>query len=318
MNNAENLPKEICIKNIKQCVKSGVVFLATMQLLFLGINKKTLELVRLSMHIKCKARINKRYKKIIHNYKSNLNVKDLKHERSNVIWVCWFQGMENAPDIVYKCYQSLKKNIKNKQIIVLTEKNYSDYINFPNHIWEKIKNGKISKTHLSDLIRLELLITYGGTWIDATVYCSGENIPNYMLESDLFLFQNLKPGLDGHPTCISSWFITAVTNNPILLLTRELLYEYWKKNNSMINYFLLHFFFQLAIEAYPDEWDKVIPFNNSTPHILLLRLFDEYNKELWEEVTRISPFHKLTYKFENIYQDSNDLYKENTYYKNIV
>ena len=35
-----------------------------------------------------------------------------------------------------------------------------------------IDSGQITKTHLSDLLRLELLIRYGGTWIDATVFCT--------------------------------------------------------------------------------------------------------------------------------------------------
>ena len=34
---------------------------------------------------------------------------------------------------------------------------------------EKHKNNIIDNTHFSDLLRLELLIKYGGTWIDASV-----------------------------------------------------------------------------------------------------------------------------------------------------
>ena len=36
----------------------------------------------------------------------------------------------------------------------------------------------------------------------------------------------------------SSWFITACTNQPIVLLAKELLYEYWKTHNDMMDYFL--------------------------------------------------------------------------------
>lgn len=50
-----------------------------------------------------------------------------------------------------------------------------------------------------------------------------------MLDSELFLFQCLKPGLDGHVTSVSNWFITSYSNNIIIKLTRNLLYEYWRK-----------------------------------------------------------------------------------------
>jgi hypothetical protein len=162
-------------------------------------------------------------------------------------------------------------------------------------------------------LRLELLLNHGGTWIDATVFCSGGEIPAYMLDSDLFLFQTLKPGLDGHPTCISSWFMTACTNHPILALCRELLYRYWEKHNSMVDYFLIHDCFQLAIEKYPQLWQSVVPFPNSVPHILLLRLFEPYDSGLWDAVRQQTPFHKLTYKFKE-YQPQ----KPDTYYRRLI
>jgi hypothetical protein len=107
--------------------------------------------------------------------------------------------------------------------------------------------------------------------------------------------------------------MTSCTNNPIIILTRDLLYEYWKKHNKMVDYFLLHDMFELAIEKYPEEWKKVIPVSNSIPHILQTRLFDEYNEKTWKELKRMSSFHKLSYKF-----DSNLFDKENTFLKRVV
>lgn len=28
------------------------------------------------------------------------------------IWICWFQGMENAPELVKRCYASVKRNMR--------------------------------------------------------------------------------------------------------------------------------------------------------------------------------------------------------------
>lgn len=297
---------------LRQYTQAHVLFFSFIITLLLGFSKKSLEIVRLAVGNKILLKIRKKYRPFIEKYKKE-NASSGERKTTKKVWICWLQGMDTAPLLVKKCYKSLKENLQDREIILLTEENYHDYIKFPCYIQEKIDKGIISRTHMSDLLRLELLITYGGTWIDATVFCSGNNIPEYMLESELFLFQDLKPGLDGHCTCISSWFITACTNHPILLLTRALLYEYWKTNTKMLDYFLIHDFFQLAIEAYPEEWDKVMPCSNSTTHILLLRLFEEYNEELWNELKKMMPFHKLSYKFDKEKEQI-----EKTYYKKII
>jgi hypothetical protein len=88
----------------------------------------------------------------------------------------------------------------------------ADYVSFPDFILKKWKQGVITNTHMTDLLRLELLIKYGGLWLDATVLCTGQ-APEYFFSSDLFFFQTLKPGRDGHATYISSWLMEAKTNN---------------------------------------------------------------------------------------------------------
>lgn len=281
---------------LRQYSQARVLFFSLVVTAILGFGKKSLEIVRLAVHNRILCKLRRKYSCYIWNYVKNQE-EILEHECSDKVWFLWLQGIEQAPELVKICYQSLIDKMPEKEIVLLTENNYRDYVTFPSYIQEKIDSGIITKTHVSDLMRLELLNSYGGTWVDATVYCSGVNIPDYMLNSELFLFQNLKPGLDGQCSCISSWFITASTKNPILLLTKDLLYEYWKTNTRMIDYFLFHDFFQLAIEAFPEEWNKVIPFSNSTPHILLLRLFEKYDEKLWNAIMDQTPFHKLSYKY---------------------
>lgn len=299
---------------LRQYARAHVLFYALFQTLLQGFSKKSLEIVRLSVQNKILKKLRKKYKKKIENFAAEIDksCKDAPHENCGKIWFCWFQGLENAPQTVKTCYNSLKENIRDREIIVITEENFGDYVEFPDYILEKYKKGVISRTHFSDLLRLELLIKYGGSWIDSTVYCSGGEIPSYMLGGGLFLFRDLKPGLDGHAVSISNWFITADSGDKILMLTRDLLYAYWKKS-KLTDYFIFHDFFELATERYPEEWGKVIPFPNSAPHILLLRLFEPYNAEIWEAVRGITPFHKLTYKFTEEQQAL-----EGTFYSEIV
>lgn len=280
--------------------------------LLLGFKKKSLEIVRLAVN-------NRGYQKLRKKYLSEISIlkksydSNLKRVRSNKVWILWLQGKNNAPPLVQRCISSLQENLQDRDVVILTEENYRAYVSFPKFIQDKINCGIITRTHFSDLLRLELLIKYGGTWIDATVFCSGNNYPKYILDSDLFVYQCMKPGLDGHSTSISSWLMTASTNNPIIMMTRDLLYKYWEKNNKMCDYFLIHDFFQMSIESYPEEWKRVIPFSNSTPHILLLRLFDSYDENIWTAVKNQTCFHKLSYKLE---QDV--MNKEFTFYSEIL
>lgn len=283
---------------LRQYARAHVLLYALVCTLLLGFSRKGLELVRLAVNRRVLAKMRRKYRAEIRNYQAKAaSEPPLPRQRSNNVWVCWFQGMEQAPPLVQRCYRSLQEHLPERDIVLLTEENLNEYVTFPPAIQRKIDSGAITRTHLSDLIRLELLIRYGGTWIDATVFCSGGEIPAYVLDSDLFVYQCLKPGLDGHSTCLSSWLMTACTNHPILLLTRHLLYTYWEKHHRMTDYFLLHDCFQLATEAYPDEWRRVTPVCNSTPHILLLRLFEPYDPAVWQAVTAMTCFHKLSYKF---------------------
>lgn len=303
------------INVIKQYLYAHVFVFAVAETLLLGFARKSLEIVRLAVNNRIYRKLRKKYSKFIKEYMKTKapEVAKLERKRSDKVWVMWLQGIDNAPQVVQKCVKSLQDNLSGREFIFLTEDNYRDYVTFPDYVQKKIDEGIITRTHMSDLLRVEVLNKFGGTWIDATVFCSGSNYPSYMFDSDFFVFQNLKPGLDGDCVRISSWFMTSCTNNPILLLTRELLYDYWKKHNRMVDYFLIHDFVEMSIEQYNDEWNKVVPFANSTPHILLLRLFEPYDEAMWEAIKSQTAIHKLTYKF-----DKNQTKLKDTYYSRIL
>jgi hypothetical protein len=298
------------MKLIKQYWQGGALLTGLGEFLLLGKSRTALEILRLSTTLKTKQKLEKKYKWKLNEFDENYV--DREHTTSNKIWICWFQGMENAPELVQKCYNSVVNNNPNSEVIVITSENMSQYVTFPDYIIDKWKKGIITHTHMTDLMRLELLINYGGLWLDATVLCTGK-APDYFYNSELFFYQCLKPGRDGHGNFISSWLINAKTNNKILMATRELCYEYWKDNNSMWDYFLFHDFMSIVLEKYSIDLGKIIPRDNATPHILLLRLFDFYDEKMWNAIKEQTQFHKLTYKFSE-----NDKEKKGTYYKYIL
>ncbi len=304
-------------KVLKEYAQSHVLFHALMMTALEGTSKKSLEIVRESVSNKVVKRLRKQYAPFIAKFREEDEKRTkLSHEHSNKVWVCWLQGMEQAPAIVRKCYQSLLDNLDDREIVLLTNDNYKEWVTFPEHIQKKIDDGTITRTHMTDFLRLELLEHYGGTWIDATVFCSGKNIPSYIWDSDLFIYQIMKPGLDAHAQRTSSWFITACTNHPIVALVKELLYEYWKTYDKMVDYFLIHDFVELALEAYPEEWMKVVPVSSSIPHILLLRFDEPYNDKIWQATREMTPFHKLSWKFSE--EQMREMEKEGTFYSKVI
>lgn len=293
----EIFKKQGGIDLLKQYQKGGALFTATIEFFLLGKSRTALEILRASARLKIKQKLERKYRKRLEEFDTNWTGR--KRTSSNKVWICWFQGIENAPILVQRCYQSVKENLSDREVILITEKNMSEYVRFPDYITDKWKKGQITHTHMTDLLRLELLIRYGGIWLDSTVFCSGGHIPSYMLDpNSLFFFQCLKPGRDAHSSYISSWFISAKSNDKVLMATRDLIYAYWKENDTMWDYFLLHDFMSIVLDRYPEEWKKVIPRDNAAPHILLLRLFERYDEKMWEAIKGQTSFHKLTYKFE--------------------
>lgn len=237
----------------------------------------------------------------------------------DVIWTCWLQGEENAPRIVKVCWKTLAKNNPNSKIIIITEKNLDQYITLPKYIKDKYHRGIISKTHLSDYIRLCLLQKYGGTWTDASCYFT-DKIPNEIFRASFFQFKNpfwylcknvpsinmLKSMNRVQPklTCWhtgSNWFLYAKPNNPIINKTKLLLEEYWKKENYLIDYFLFHYFLTFAVmndKTCKNEFYKMINMNNVYPHVLQFVFKEIYNEQLYDEIKRGSFVHKLTWKID--------------------
>ena len=230
------------------------------------------------------------------------------HQTNKIIFWCWLQGIEKAPKLYISNLNSLIMNCKDFNIIIINETNMFKYIKFPAYIIEKYKKKYMTRTHFSDLLRLELLIKYGGTWIDASVL-----ITKYKKEyfnQDLFFFQERNYGCVG-----SSWFITSDKGNPILRTTRDLLYEYWRVNFSLYNYFTLHLFFKMSCEIYPQDLKNVHYISNRPPHYLQSKLRKKFSQEVYNKIINITTVHKLTIRIRHIQNNSFFHYIIKKYYK---
>ena len=239
----------------------------------------------------------------------------LDRKQSKIIWFCWLQGMEEAPNIVLACYNSIKRNIPDREIKLIDAKNWKEYVELPDFIVKKWEKGIIPAALFSDLLRLELLIKYGGTWIDSTVLCTGlhenQNENENFLDADLFLFQYTKQG--SVPVSISNWFITACSNNEVLMVLIDMLYAYWKDYDCTLDYYIFHLFFSMLSKKYPEQI-KAMPYGQSMNSLMLLHHWEEnYNKNKWDRLVANVCFHKLAFRV------SKDVQKNmNNYYNYIL
>lgn len=255
--------------------------------------------------------LRKHYKPVMLLKEKQYGQDAMKHDELRRVWFCWLQGLENAPEIVKVCYESLCKYITDRKIVVLTNKNTAQYADLPKHVVKKHEKGIIPDAAFTDMLRLELLCKHGGTWIDATVLCTGGKDVRELLDANLFVFQQTQKGTT-HFLGMSSWMMSSAANNSFLMVVRDMLYEYWKKKNCVVDYFLIHLFFCMMAERHPEVVAKMPRRSNHIPHYLQRRLAEPYDEQWMKELKRHSAFHKLTYRVPK------GAYKGGTFYDVLV
>lgn len=219
-------------------------------------------------------------------------------EGNEYIWVCWFQGIENAPKIVKRCVQSIEQCKEDYQVVLIKSDNFQEYVDIPPIILDKWQRGIIDNTHLSDILRIHLLARYGGVWIDSTCLMLSP-IPKYILDSDFFIFHSHG---EFEYTLIQSCFIRCRKNNYIMRKWMAAIDNYWTQESIRINYFLLHLIFVALLqtdEKFMKEFNNVPVVNDKEMHFILEKMMrgNEYSDELISTAREKCFIQKLTYKF---------------------
>lgn len=240
------------------------------------------------------------------------------NEHPKRIWFCWLQGIENAPEVVRACYSSLVRHFGNYgyDVKVIDEKNWREYIDLPDYIIRRRERKQIPPAHFADLLRLELLIKYGGTWIDSTVLCTGEAVDGLplaaYLEADLFMFQYTQPG-GSEWGGIGNWFISACSNNEVLVVLRDMLYAYWREHDVVLDYYLFHLFFDMLREVFPEQI-AAMPYAYAPRSLaLVMHWGGPFDEAKWQRLVSRVCFHKLTYMPDKV-----PARVEGTYYEYIL
>jgi len=140
------------------------------------------------------------------------------------VWFLWLQGLDEAPELIQSCHRSWVERNPGWSVEVLTRRNLIDWLGRRvQEPWAR----ELPLAQFSDLIRLELLVTYGGVWVDATCFCR--------MALDKWLFDFCKSGLfcfsrPAPDRLLASWFLASAPANPLLRAVRYQLSEYWNQS----------------------------------------------------------------------------------------
>lgn len=187
--------------------------------------------------------LEKNFKEVILKY-TNTHQKNSQELNKNV-WLMWWQGEENAPDLVKKCIQSVRDNLGN--VTIISKENYRDYVDIPEIIISKQKSWIIGMANFSDIMRFNLLSNHGGLWIDATIFLKDYNPdlelsnPYYTIKGNDYFNNKYVPK--------GRWRGFFQYGQKDLLLFKfsvEFFNEYWKVEKKLINFFLIDYILEIA------------------------------------------------------------------------
>lgn len=143
------------------------------------------------------------------------------------IWMMWLQGLDNAPYVVQKCYDSWKRLNPGWDVVFLDETNYRDYVDIQAVL---DTDNKIEIQARANLIRIHLLAAYGGVWADATCLC---RVP-----LDDWLEKHARAGFFAfdrphRARLMDNWFIASSKDCYLTKKLRDEVVSYWMSNTGL-------------------------------------------------------------------------------------
>lgn len=230
-------------------------------------------------------------------------------------FACWWQGLDDIPDMVMNCLNSIDRNLpENVELHLITLENVFNYIDLPEWIIDKFNSGKITYTHLSDILRMGLLYRYGGMWIDAT-YFAADAFDENIFSKDFWTLKAAKSEWKADLVG-GRWSGNCIYTKPGNILVRFVLnafYEYWRTQDELIFYFLIDIFIDIAYRRIPGCREMIDAVEPSNPMCHKLRNIanSKYNEQFGEKLCEDTYLFKLQRR-EEVRQYS--IVGEMTYY----
>lgn len=160
------------------------------------------------------------------------------------IFVFWWDGFENAPEIVKKCFESVCKYHPDSKVIGIDKNNYQNFTDIHPEIIEDFKKDKISVQTFSDILRFNLLKNNGGIWIDSTILFLSELNLLKDLKDKSFTSLEFSTSRDflkyeNYECSWSGFFIASRKNGLFVRAVDEIFKQYYLKYNTYSIYFFI-------------------------------------------------------------------------------
>lgn len=170
-------------------------------------------------------------------------------ERRSTIWTYWAQGWDDLPAVVTTCHRRLRE-LGGSDVVPLDAVSAAELVRIPADI-DAIEMGHAAR---SDLLRLELLGRFGGTWIDATCFVTQDPRPHLAaLGADGF-FAFEKAG-----STLATWLMVSEPDGYLVRMARSALHTYLREHKEWSYYFLLHYVFEALVlcdEEFQRLWTR--------------------------------------------------------------
>lgn len=228
--------------------------------------------------------------------------KDIAENGRIPVWVCWWQGLDSAPDIVKRCVESIYRYVPkdSAQIHFITFDNYMEYAGFSQVVVDRYNAGKISLTHLADILRVQLLNMYGGLWVDATYFISDNRIAD-IINDEAYTVKTVIPSWNGDVIAKGKWavnFLKFMKGSPLSGFCTEAFEIYWSLRDEPLDYFLLDRIIKVAYDNIPVIRKQIdgISANNISSLKLMEIISNSYDEAVWNDMKKDTFAFKLSYK----------------------
>lgn len=231
------------------------------------------------------------------------------------IFVFWWDGFENAPDIVQACFKSVQKYYNGCNVNKITKDTYKGYTTLHASIIHAFERGDISVQTFSDILRFNLLMNNGGVWIDATIFIASEFNLLDMLEDKAFesLEFSSSHGFLHYKENACSWsgyFIAARKGSLLVSVINEIFEEYYIRYNTYSIYFFIDAIFMLCkIYKVDDNALGKIQYVNGDMFLLAKMLNHPYDERCLYLVNQVPQKLMWGFKPKN---------SENSFYKKLI
>lgn len=228
--------------------------------------------------------------------------KDIAENGRIPVWVCWWQGLDSAPDIVKRCVESIYRYVPkdSAQIHFITFDNYMEYAGFSQIVVDRYNAGRISLTHLADILRVQLLNMYGGLWVDATYFISDNRIAD-IINDEAYTVKTVIPSWNGDVIAKGKWavnFLKFMKGSPLSGFCTEAFEIYWSLRDEPLDYFLLDRIIKVAYDNIPVIRKQIdgISANNVSSLKLMEIISNSYDEAVWNDMKKDTFAFKLSYK----------------------